>query len=451
MVDAGGASIRWLGTWCAAVMLGSGFGSAPALAGELDAGAGYSLAYDSNIHQAATPVADETQAVIAGFSYVEHTLDLHAQMLGQGEWRDYVHGELDPNSAYYFNGAVLWTITPRQFFWSINDVARQVRINPAAADVPANRTNTNSLGTGPDYTVRLTRTDTAAFGGRYGRFDTKGAAGDNERYSAYARGLRQLGAYQALSVNYEATRVFFSDPTVLYQRAFREDLFMRLDSRIASTNSINVDLGATRVQRKGGRDVRGQLARLTLTRRITPTSTGKLSLADQFSDPYIDLLAGVTSATVPTEGAPATPDAGTIPITDDLYRGRRGQLSYSSNDGRIQYLLRAYIRTFDFEINNQNDQKEQGGQLEWYWRYLNAAQLYVYAGYLKRTFLDSGLKDREKDFTLGVTYKVSRNVAFTAQGGRIERETGGTGFVDNRAMLLLGYSTGPLYTVRTRR
>jgi hypothetical protein len=61
--------------------------------------------------------------------------------------------------------------------------------------------------------------------------------------------------------------------------------------------------------------------------------------------------------------------------------------------------------------------------------------------------------DRESNFIAGVTYRVSRNVSLTAEGGRIERESSAAGvsFVDSRAMLFLGYSTGPLYTVRSRR
>ena len=434
------------------MLLGNGLGSAPVLAGDFDVGVGYFIAHSSNITQSQNaPIAEQTQAVIGGFAYVERTLELQAQLLAQAEWREYVHNTLNPNSAYYVNGAMLWTISPQQLFWSVADVASEVRVDPVAPDVPSNRTNANALSTGPDFTVRLTPTDAAAIGGRYGRFDTKRALGDNERYSAYARWLRQLGAQQALSLNYEATRVYFPDAT-LYQRVFQEDWFLRFDSRFASTDSISVDLGVTTVQRAGGEDVNGRLARLTLTRRITPTSTLKLSLTNQFSDPYIDLIGGVTSATAPTESAPATLDSGTILITDNVYRSKRRQFSYVNSDGRVRYTLRGYIRTVDFQ-QSASDQEERGGQLGWYWLYSNETQVYAYAAYFKRTFLDVALEDRENNFTVGVTYRVSRNLTITTEGERIERgsSTAGASFVENRAMLLLGYSTGPLYTVKSRR
>jgi hypothetical protein len=436
------------------MLLGNGLGKAPVLAADFDVGLGYSLTHDSNITQIPTaPIADQTQTVIGGLAYVEHTIDLHARLLAQAEWRRYVHDTFDPSTAYYVNGAMIWTISPQQLFWSVDDLAREVRVNPNVPDVPGNRVNTNSLGTGPDYTVRPTPTDAAAIGGRYGRFDTSGgASGDNERYSAYARWLRQLAAQQALSLNYEAARVYFPDPTVLYQRVSRGDLFGRFDSRIAATNLITADLGKTRVLREGGEEASGRLARLTLTRRVTPTSTVRLSLADQISDPYSDLIGDVISATAPTEGAPVTPYSGTILITSDMYRSKRGQISYTNVDGRVRYSLRGFARNVDFQ-QTASDQKERGGQADWNWQYSNEAQIYAYAAYLKRTFIDIAQEDRERNFTLGVTYRVSRNVSITTEGGRIERASSVAelSFVDNRALLLLGYSTGPLYTVRSRR
>jgi hypothetical protein len=431
-------------------LLGNGLGGAPVLAANFDVGAGYALTYDSNITQVPNaPIADQTKTVIAGLGYIEHTLDLHVQALAQVEWRRYVHDTFDPSTAYYVNGAMIWTISPQQLFWSIDDLAREVRVNPNAPDIPSNRTNTNSLGTGPDYTVRPTPTDTAALG-PYGRFDTRRGLGCG-RASA-ARWLRQLAAQQALSLNYEATRVYFPDPTVLYQRVLREDLYGRFDSRIAATNLITLDLGTTHVRREGAEEVNGRLARLTLTRRVTPASTVRLSLADQISDPYSDLIGDVVSATAPTEGAPVTPYSGTILITSDMYRSKRGQISYANIDGRVRYLLRGFARTVDFD-QTPSDQREHGGQVDWNWLYSNEAQVYAYAAYLKRTFLDIPQEDREKNFTVGVIYRVSRNVSITTEGGRIERESTvpGLSFVDNRAILLLGYTTGPLYTVRTRR
>jgi len=54
---------------------------------------------------------------------------------------------------------------------------------------------------------------------------------------------------------------------------------------------------------------------------------------------------------------------------------------------------------------------------------------------------------------VGVTIKISRNVSLTAEGGRIDRKDANPAqsFVDSRALLLLGFTSGPLYTARSRR
>jgi hypothetical protein len=87
-------------------------------------------------------------------------------------------------------------------------------------------------------------------------------------------------------------------------------------------------------------------------------------------------------------------------------------------------------------------------------------QFYALAAYTKRTFspVDPtspliGRQDTDRGYSMGVTYRLNRNVTVTMEGGRIERKSTVplSSFVDNRVMLLLGYSSGALYQVRPRR
>jgi len=457
MTVAGRDSARSFGTWCAVVLLGMGVGGAPAVAADFDAGAGYILTHDSNITRTPDPRAGQTQTVIGGLAYVDRTIELQTQLLAQAERLEYLKEipNFNPSNAYYVNGAALWTIAPQQFFWIAQDVAREVLVDPLQNNVPSNRDQTNSLSTGPDFTIHLTTTDTAALGGRYGRFDIRGP-GDNQRYSGYARWLRQLAPPRTLSLNYEAAHISFPDAgsvLVPYSKVFRQDWFGTFDARFASTNTVTIDAGSTYVTRSGGEDVRGGLTRIMLARRITPQSTLRLSLANQISDTYLDQLREVTSPTVPTEGPPTASASATDLIAGDVYKSRRRELSYVNSAAGMRYGVRAYIRDIDFSQLDL-DQEERGWQIDWSWLYSNETLLYANTGYFKRNILSATpQEDREKSLTVGVTVKVSRNISLTAEGGRIEREssTSNRSFVDTRAMLLLGYSTGPLYTVKSRR
>jgi len=208
-----------------------GFGAAPVLAGEFAYGAGYSLTHESNINRVPNDaIAEWTQSLIGGFAYQERTVDLNARVSAQVEQRDYLRNTYRDDKAYFVNGVAIWAISPRQFTWSVEDLASQVRLDITTPETPNNRTNANSLSTGPDFLLRLDPANTAAIGARYRRFDIAGP-GDNNGYSAYARLLHQASALTNLSLNYQAIRVNFQDPSS-FNNFLREEWFLGFDTRL---------------------------------------------------------------------------------------------------------------------------------------------------------------------------------------------------------------------------
>jgi len=135
-----------------------------------------------------------------------------------------------------------------------------------------------------------------------------------------------------------------------------------------------------------------------------------------------------------------------------VYRGRRGDLAYANNDGRFGYTLQAYRRRVDF-VTLPADYHEGGGAFLWTWVFSGAIRFNASTAYTRRTFDSFDREDKERAFGVGVAFRLNRNVTITTEGARIERQSTVplNGFVDNRVMLLLGYSTGPLYDARSRR
>jgi hypothetical protein len=457
------------GIGCAAVTCC--LAAAPAPAGEYASGGGYALSYDSNITRVSPdtvlpdgthqrPRSEWTQQIFAGFAYQEHTVDVNTQLLAQMERRDYFHHAYTGDVGVYLNGAGVWTILPRFFSWSFEELYREARLDITAVDVPSNRVKTNTLTTGPDLNFRLDATNSAVLGARYGRFDIVGP-GDNVRYSAFARWMHQMSSLTTLSLNYEPMRVYFQSGAV-YSHILREDSFVRFETR-PLPNTMTVDVGTTRVTREGAQDLTGRLARVTASRQLTPDSALQATLAEQYSDTFTDTLRGVTSLTVPGDTAILL---GTDLISGDVYYSRRGELAYMSGqaDSPMTYALRGYARRVAFQQLVDLDNDERGGRFDWAWRYAGQRQIYAYTSYLKRTFWNVGLKptpptlepnqhDVERNTTVGATWGLNQNVTVSLEGGRIQRSTSGPlgGSVDWRAMLLLGYSTGPLFTARSRR
>src|SRR5712691_2962735 len=206
--------------WCAA-MLGWSC-SDPIHAGQLESGFGLSLAHNSNIARVETnPQGEWTEALMAGLSYRENTVDLTANLVAQVERRHFVRNTFSDDTTGFLDGAAVWTILPRRLTWSIEDTYRQVLLNITAQDTPTNRAKSNSLNTGPDFTFPLNSTNSAVIGGRYGRFDIKNSINDNRRYKAYARGLHALSAQTKVSLNFEGTRVLFEPGAQPYPEVLR--------------------------------------------------------------------------------------------------------------------------------------------------------------------------------------------------------------------------------------
>ncbi len=448
--------------------------AAPALGAEYAFGGGYSLSYDSNINRVPAdtllsdgthlrPHSDWTQQVFGGFVYQEHTVDVNAQLLAQVERRDYLHKAYAGDFGAYVNGAGVWTILPRFFSWSFEELYREARLDVTGADVPSNRVKTNTLNTGPDLNFRLDATNSAVLGTRYSRFDIDGP-GDNVRYSGYARFLHQMSPLTTLSLNYEPMRVYFQSGAV-YSHILRVDSFVRFDTR-PLPNNVVIDAGTTLVTREGAKDLNGRLVRVTAARQLTPDSALQVTLAEQYSDTFTDTLRGVTSATVPGETAGLV---ATDLISGDVYYSRRGELAYTSGqaDSPMAYALRGYARRVEFQEQTNFDNDERGGRFDLAWRYAGPRQqIYAYTTYVKRTFwnvnadpakrpatLVPNQEDVERNSTVGATWAFSQTMTVSLEGGRISRTTTGPlgGSVDWRAMLLLGYSTGPLFDPRSRR
>ncbi len=272
----------------------------------------------------------------------------------------------------------------------------------------------------------------------------------------YTRWLHRLSEPEKLSLNYEVTRVDFTPPA-LFANFLRQDQFLRYET-LSPLNSLSLEGGTTHIQRYGGDQTNGRLARVAALHALTSETAVRLNLSDQISDTATDLIRGVAQATstltpaTPFESAAAVPLAGSNVTTGDLYRSQRGELIYVARGRRIEYNLQGYTRRVNFVTLDQ-DYREGGGRLVLTWNQAGSVRIYGYADYLKRTFPSLQERDTERGNTLGVTYRLTSSLSVSAEGKLIERESNVPlqSFTDRRVMLLLGYSTGPLYVASPRR
>ena len=438
-----------------------GAGAVPALAGDLDLGMGLALTHESNVTKTSDPHADRYEQLFAGLAYQERSAELYARMVAQVERRNYSRDTFPDDNGYYFDGTAVWTISPRLFIWSFEDVFQEVNITLSSPDTPTNRTKTNSLSTGPEFTFTVNPTNTPVIGARYGRYDIKNGIGDNERNTIYGRWLHLLSPSTTLSLNAIGSRIYFAPPA-LYTDLSRGDLFFRYQL-VTPFNRQMVDAGTSRVKQYGGQGLDGRLFRYTGELALTSESALRVVLADQFSDTYSDTVVAFSIPTLPSiqgEATAAPLAIASVAAAGDVYRSRRGELAYSNRIESFGFTLQGYVRSVDFASVPQ-DYIEKGGRFSLSWLFSAEMQPYAFAQYMARTFSDTILQgnqliheeDIERRLGAGVSYRLSRSLTLAGEAGREQRQSNveGASYVDRRAMLLLGYSTGPLYSARSRR
>ena len=437
---------KWAIGWVAVL---SWICAAPIHAGQLDYGVGLSLVHDSNIGRVeADPQSELTRVLVGGFFYRENTVDATARILAQLERRHYYRQSYSDETGGSLDGAGVWTILPRQLAWTVEDVFRELQVDVTASDTPSNRTRANSFSTGPDITLFGNSVNSAIVGGRYGRFDIENSNADNRRYSAYARGRHNLSQRTAISVNYEVVRADFEPGAQAFSRILRADSFGRFENDSPNNNTI-LDVGTSRLTQYGGPPLApSRLVRLTFAQTLSSQSKFHVSISDQISDTYSDLIKGVTGTTAPGEEGVALLQ-GVDFANADIYRSRRGGMAYVNSDRQFRYTLQVYGRHVDLET--LEDYRESGGRFGWTWT-PGAIRFNAFADYTRRRF-ENLVEDTYRNYGAGVTYRVSSNVSISIEGARAERESTvqSNNFVNRQVGLLLGLSSGLLYEARPRR
>lgn len=449
LTDAPDAGSAHAGTRWATFLGCTLFLSAPALAGDIAYGGGYMVTRESNPTRVAGTVTQDTNhALFAGIAYQDLTDNLSANFLAQVEKRAYQVNDQLNDTNYYFNGTGVWTLVPQVLHWTFEDSLRDARLDITAPDSPTNRTQVNSLSTGPDLTLRFDSVNSSTIGARYGRFDNNSTGNSTEFLFGYARLLHRTSERSTVSLNYEALHAEFEGAAALFPSTDRQDLFVRFETR-PLPNIFTLDVGTSTLSRPGAETLDGPFFQVTAARQLTPETSVHALLISNYSDTYTDMIRSLGTPLAPGD---AIRPPGVDVLTPDVYYNERVELRYASDSGRFAYDLRGHARRVDYQTLTL-DFAELAGRLDWVWRYSNATQLYATGRYLEREFQDITQTDVEWEAILGLRFNVNQNISLSLEAGRQAYETtAASGNIENtRIMALIGYSSGRGYTARSRR
>lgn len=423
----------------------------PLQAGELAYGAGYTGEHSDNVTRVATNKhSDWIHSVLAGFAYQESSADIVAHVLAQATYNSYQNNSFGNETLFDLNSSAVWTISPQRFFWTVEDNYQQGLVNSTGVDTPSNRTNLNVLSTGPDVYLRLAPVHTMMFGARAGDVYTGQVDADNKRFNGLAAWLYQSSPVTTLSLNYQVLGVKY-DNTVLNNDFTSQDVFFRSQYRPSRSQYI-LDLGTTHINFDRGNDLRGTLARLSWNRELTLQSSFGASISKEFSDTGSAVLAVTTPSTLPAGQAPTPSGQPQTVITGDVYETKGGSIFYNRRGSHYGMQFQVGRHKLDFATTPQ-DQNETDGrlQIDYFLSAVTTATLFT--EYTRTEYLNVVLRNTDQNSGLRLDYRITRTVSVGLEGRRTERRSTDStrGFIDNRVLLTLLYSSGPLFTPLYRR
>lgn len=265
-------SIRWL------TCLGLFSGVATA---QVTSTIGLGVGHSDNIRRTTDNRQNETIGSLDfNLSWLQESQRLQANVLADIAYLKYFQDSYDPELTGNINALTSFRIVPGRFEWIVNDNFGQVRSDPFAPATPDNRENVNYFTTGPDLSLALGSTMRARVSGRYSRTDYETSLADSNRYGATASLIRDFSTASNVSLNLSSEKIDYVQP--LAGDYERREGYVGYQLAGARTHA-SVNLGGSQI-RSTGNDRSGVLARLDISRRLTPATTLSLRGGREFTD-----------------------------------------------------------------------------------------------------------------------------------------------------------------------
>ena len=404
-------------------------------AAETSSNVGYSLEYTDNARLVPNDKEEEwTNVLSAGFSLLEQSKSLDAQIRAQAAYQNYRNNIFNDDTVLTLNSNVLWRISPDRFSWTVEDYLSQTSIQSFAPDTPSNRQQVNVFTTGPDFMQRISPVQALQLGVRYIRntYDTSDL--DNTRNFAQGRWIYQSSPRTVLSLNYDAQNVNY-DNDITNTNFDRQDAYLRIENRLAS-NSFVLDAGGTSIQRENIPDVDGSLARFSWTRLVSPVSTFVLSASSELSDAgQQQLIAGQTAAA-------NQPSVQGVSITGDVFRTENAGVTFTHRRLFGNDIIQLYKTRNEYK-SSPTVEEWKGGNLNIGYELTGASVVSFIASYIRSesTATDPTTIYRDKNYGLLFATRLIRNVSLWLELGRNRRDNVDDlqSYTERHAILTLSY------------
>ena len=383
------------------------------------------------------PTAQTIAAANADFGFRRSGSRLDATAFGNFTDLYYVQGAYSNQVLGRFDGLATAKLWSDRLKWIAADSYGEEQTDPFAAITPTSLQRVNVFTTGPDLTLRPSYSSFIDLSARYIENSYQKSPFDGHNYLASVEIGRQLSPLSRLSVVVQGEALRF-DNTALNTDYNRREAYGRYLIEGART-SLDAHLGATQANETGSWSTE-PLARLALTRRVSPFSVLSVSAGREFTDAsgsFENLRSGAAGGIVV---APASR------TTSNYLR------DYGAADWRFSRLRTAFGLTADWERDTYDLSHiydvTRGSVGFHVGRALTPRLTANLMGSVERyDYFNQDFTDEFGTAGAGLVYQPGRWIVIYARYDHAFRRPSGTGgqgvggirYDENRAFIMIGY------------
>lgn len=390
-------------------------------AGQLDYRFEVEALHSDNINLSEDNQATETALVPrVSFNFKEEGASIELQARGELERRHYFGNQFDDETRSEFAGQLNWSLLPQRLNLVIEDYLSEEPIDFRGGRYPGNLQRVNVFLGGPSFYARLG--DATRF-----QLDLRGVRThaevapdfDSKRHSAAASLQRDLTPTSKASLNLISTKAEFDDaPTAVDYT--RNDGFVRYEGRLRKLE-YELDLGRSRLNRDIGADPTTTIARATVQWQPNSRNRVRFRARHQFADQVQDLVVRLRE---PDESlVPDLVDSSSSLVSAGVYRQRDAELDYRYRGERVGLRVRPLYRELRYLDRTDADRTEHGTFFQVDYRLRPLVTVFFTGSLRDRDFLNRNEVDRDRVYSLGLSYQMTRHWGWRAEAIRNERKS----------------------------
>lgn len=397
-----------------------------------------SLLHSDNIALAAEdPVADTAVAPQLFFDARQSSSDLRLKARGQVQRIHYLRSSFPAEWRGGFAGQLDWTLLPERMALVVQDYFTREPVNLLNSLSPGNQQQVNVLVAGPDLFARLGPATRGEIELRYGNSHAgESPAFNGRRYSAAARVLHDINAFQRGSLNLEATRAEFDlSASYMLQSAYVGY------SRDRPAFNLDVAVGSSRLSPDNpGASESIPLVRGSFDWKATPRSVLSARWRSGFSDAAEYLVAHGQDLDAPAASDLRLMDLA-VQIGAGVFRERRAEMGYRFEGERFKLQARPYYEHVRYLDGITPEQRSRGAALELGYRLRPRTTLSLVADRQHRRFTEFSRDDEDFVASIGLVDRLTRHWSWRVdlQHRRRDSSDASQAYDENAAILAITY------------